>query len=281
MSSCGFTSQISPHDLACTFQFLNFVMCKRSIYICALDNFFYSQGLILNLETVYNKKFRDCLIDEELCLVSGVNCLRVYFSWELSNCLSVVCCQRWFGSEVDLKEDCRLWLAFSFIQIFCLGFAQGTSNCICRMLWTNKTWKSGPAVGMLEDAVGFLEKLKRNVQALEADSGSVTLKVQTFVIGLVCEFSWLRTEICFCSSNKKSGILHKYFELSRACMLIYILCNQVLRLSCLSGMLAMLEAHWNREVMTRDNDIFKGHLLILKMALVDFRSCLKSGRGTG
>lgn len=215
-----------------------------------------------------------------------MNCLSVYFSWELSNCLSVVCYQWWFGSEVDLKEDCRLWLAFSFIQIFCVGFVQGTShwtwwcNCICRMLWTNKIWKSGQAVGMLEDALGFLEKLKRNVQALRVDSGSVRLKVQNFVLGLVCEVSWLRTEICFRSSNKKSGHLHQYFELWRACMPIYILRNQVLRLSCLSGMLAMLEAHWNREVMIRDN-IFKGHLLTLKMALVDFRSCLKSRRETG
>lgn len=54
---------------------------------------------------------------------------------------------------------------------------------MCRMLWTSKIWKSGQAVGMLEHAVGFLEKLTRNVQALRLDSDSVRLKVQTFVIG--------------------------------------------------------------------------------------------------
>lgn len=31
--------------------------------MCALDNFFHSRGLILNLETVHDVKFRECLID--------------------------------------------------------------------------------------------------------------------------------------------------------------------------------------------------------------------------
>lgn len=60
---------------------------------------------------------------------------------------------------------------------------------MCRMLWTNEIWKSGQALGMLEDPVVFFEKL--NLQALRVDSGSVKLKVQAFVTGLVCELSWL------------------------------------------------------------------------------------------
>lgn len=54
---------------------------------------------------------------------------------------------------------------------------------MCRMPWTNKVWQYGQAAGMLECAVGFLEKLTRNVQALRVDSDSVRLKVQICVIG--------------------------------------------------------------------------------------------------
>lgn len=46
---------------------------------------------------------------------------------------------------------------------------------MCRMLWTNKVWESGQAAGMLERAVGFLEKLTRNVQALRVDSDVIVM----------------------------------------------------------------------------------------------------------
>lgn len=55
----------------------------------------------------------------------------------------------------------------------------------------NEIWKSGQALGMLEDAVGFFEKLNLQALSLRVDSGSVKLKVQAFVTGLVCELSWL------------------------------------------------------------------------------------------
>lgn len=41
----------------------------------------------------------------------------------------------------------------------------------------------------------------------------------------------------------------------------------------------MLQADWNREVMVRDNDIFKGHLLALKIALLDYRAAWRAGEG--
>lgn len=36
----------------------------QKVCIYALDNLFHSQGLILNLDTVHNVKFRDCLVDQ-------------------------------------------------------------------------------------------------------------------------------------------------------------------------------------------------------------------------
>lgn len=50
---------------------------------------------------------------------------------------------------------------------------------------TCKQCKSEQGVGILEDAVGFFEKFKKNLQALRVDGRSSSLKFRPVIIELV------------------------------------------------------------------------------------------------